>query len=166
MALTLPYPSMNFVPLDVLTAAEQNQLVANIEYIANQFPITNANIASSAVKSQNIDWTTMQFYEKRLHQAETLTQTSNYQYLEITGLKAEIPTVVGATYMLFYEAYWFSTYVSGNVEVYFFPRIDNQGGYTGSALGGLPQNHCSGMVYFTAIGITAGSLSLRRRNEG
>lgn len=47
MALTLPYPSMNFVPLDVLTAAEQNQLVANIEYIANQFPIT----------SPNIDWT-------------------------------------------------------------------------------------------------------------
>lgn len=39
MALTLPYPSMNFVPLDVLTAAEQNQLVANIQYIANQFPI-------------------------------------------------------------------------------------------------------------------------------
>ena len=38
MALTLPYPSMNFVPLDVLTAAEQNQLVTNIEYIASQFP--------------------------------------------------------------------------------------------------------------------------------
>ena len=44
MALTLPYPSMNFVPLDVLTAAEQNQLVANIEYIANQFPVTSSNI--------------------------------------------------------------------------------------------------------------------------
>ena len=58
MALTLPYPSMNFVPLDILTAAEQNQLVANIEYIANQFPITNANIGSQAVKSSNIDWTT------------------------------------------------------------------------------------------------------------
>lgn len=51
MALTLPYPSMNFVPLDILTAAEQNQLVANIEYIANQFPIT----------SSNIDWTTMAY---------------------------------------------------------------------------------------------------------
>ena len=47
---------MNFVPLDVLTAAEQNQLVANIEYIANQFPITSANIGSQAVKSSNIDW--------------------------------------------------------------------------------------------------------------
>ena len=49
MALTLPYPDMNFVPLDVLTAAEQNQLVANIEYIADQFPIT----------SDNIDFTTL-----------------------------------------------------------------------------------------------------------
>lgn len=58
MALTLPYPSMNFVPLDILTAAEQNQLVANIEYIANQFPITSANIGSQAVKSSNIDWST------------------------------------------------------------------------------------------------------------
>ena len=38
MALTLPYPDMDFVPLDILTAAEQDQLVANIEYIANQFP--------------------------------------------------------------------------------------------------------------------------------
>lgn len=56
MALTLPYPSMNFVPLDILTAAEQNQLVANIEYIANQFPIASANIGSQAVKSSNIDW--------------------------------------------------------------------------------------------------------------
>lgn len=31
--MALPYPGMNFVPLDVLTAAEQNQLVANIEYL-------------------------------------------------------------------------------------------------------------------------------------
>lgn len=34
MAITLPYPGMEFVPLDVLTAQEQNQLVANIEYTA------------------------------------------------------------------------------------------------------------------------------------
>lgn len=51
MALTLPYPNMNFVPLDVLTAAEQNQLVANIEYIANQFPVS----------SSNIDWATLAY---------------------------------------------------------------------------------------------------------
>lgn len=41
MALTLPYPDMNFVPLDVLTAAEQNQLVANIEYLANNVNTSN-----------------------------------------------------------------------------------------------------------------------------
>lgn len=49
MALTLPYPSMSFVPLDVLTAAEQNQLVANIEYIA-------ANTALAPIASTDINW--------------------------------------------------------------------------------------------------------------
>ena len=32
--MSLPYPSMVFVPLDVLTAEEMNQLVANIEYLS------------------------------------------------------------------------------------------------------------------------------------
>lgn len=49
MALTLPYPDMDFTPLDVLTAAEMDQIVSNYEYIANQFP----------VKSSNIDLTTL-----------------------------------------------------------------------------------------------------------
>lgn len=49
MSLALPYPSMVFVPLDVLTADEMNHIVANYEFIANQFPIT----------SDNIDWTTI-----------------------------------------------------------------------------------------------------------
>lgn len=36
MALvTLPYPNMDFVPLDILTANELDQLVANIEAINN-----------------------------------------------------------------------------------------------------------------------------------
>lgn len=32
--MSLPYPSMVFVPLDVLTAEEMNQLVANIESLS------------------------------------------------------------------------------------------------------------------------------------
>lgn len=44
MALTLPYPDLDFVPLDVLTADEMNQIVANYTYISNQFPITSENI--------------------------------------------------------------------------------------------------------------------------
>lgn len=51
MALTLPYPSMSFVPLDVLTAEEMNHIVSNYTYIANQFPISGANM----------DWTTINY---------------------------------------------------------------------------------------------------------
>lgn len=54
MALTLPYPGMDFVPLDVLTAAEQDQLVANIEYIANQFPIGASNIADGSISTTKL----------------------------------------------------------------------------------------------------------------
>lgn len=38
MAVTLPYPDLDFVPLDVLTAEEMNQIVANYTYIANNVP--------------------------------------------------------------------------------------------------------------------------------
>lgn len=71
MALTLPYPNMDFVPLDILTASELDQMVANIEYIASGsvFPlataniannaITTAKIANNAVTSSKIDFTTL-----------------------------------------------------------------------------------------------------------
>lgn len=49
MSLALPYPSMVFVPLDVLTADEMNHIVANYEFIANQFPITSSNIDSATL---------------------------------------------------------------------------------------------------------------------
>lgn len=39
MAVTLPYPSMNFVPLDILTAQQQNQLVANINFLAGKIEV-------------------------------------------------------------------------------------------------------------------------------
>ena len=55
MALTLPYPDMDFVPLDILTAQEQDQLVANIEYIASQFPLGANNIAENAIIGTKIN---------------------------------------------------------------------------------------------------------------
>lgn len=45
---TLPYPSMDFVPLDVLTADELDQIVANIE------AINNASIGAGAIDSNAI----------------------------------------------------------------------------------------------------------------
>lgn len=35
MAIVLPYPKLDFVPLDVLTAAEMNQMVANCNALAD-----------------------------------------------------------------------------------------------------------------------------------
>ena len=54
MALTLPYPDLVFVPLDILTAEEQNEIVANYTYIANQFPIAASNIDFSTFTSTNV----------------------------------------------------------------------------------------------------------------
>lgn len=47
MAFALPYPNMNFVPLDILTAQQQNQLVANIQALADEHKITSANVTPS-----------------------------------------------------------------------------------------------------------------------
>lgn len=59
MSLTLPYPDLDFVPLDVLTAEEMNQVVSNYTYISDQFPLTSDNIGQGAITSQNIDFTTL-----------------------------------------------------------------------------------------------------------
>lgn len=54
MALTtLPYPNMDFVPLDVLTADELDQIVANIEAI-NNATIGVSSIASNAITTPKI----------------------------------------------------------------------------------------------------------------
>lgn len=46
--MALPYPNMDFTALDVLHAADLDKLVANIEYLANKFPVS----------STDVDWTT------------------------------------------------------------------------------------------------------------
>lgn len=55
MAVSLPYPDMDFVPLDTLTAEEMNEIVANIEYIADLFPLSSDNIDLTTF---DVDYTT------------------------------------------------------------------------------------------------------------
>ena len=59
MALTLPYPNISFVPLDVLTAEELNHVVANYTAIAAAFPVSSNNIADSSITNSklNVTWT-------------------------------------------------------------------------------------------------------------
>lgn len=49
----LPYPSMDFVPLDVLTADELDQIVANINAINNGV-VATASIADGAITTAKI----------------------------------------------------------------------------------------------------------------
>lgn len=53
--MSLPYPSMVFVPLDILTAEEMNQIVGNIESLA-----AGTGLDSGAITSDKIDWTTLE----------------------------------------------------------------------------------------------------------
>lgn len=55
---TLPYPNMDFVPLDVLTADELDHIVANIDAI-NNASIPADSIADGAVTSDKIDFSTL-----------------------------------------------------------------------------------------------------------
>lgn len=73
----LPYPSMDFVPLDVLTADELDQIVANINAVNNgsantsqiannaistakiaDGAITTTKVADNAITGAKIDWST------------------------------------------------------------------------------------------------------------
>ncbi len=82
--VTLPYPNMDFVPLDVLTADELDQIVANIDAINNasiptdsiaNSAITTAKLADDSVTSDKIDWTTLTPYWKVVATSSSSTVT-------------------------------------------------------------------------------------------
>ena len=60
----LPYPSIDFVPLDVLTADELDELVANINAVNNgtvpDGAITTAKVVDGAITASKIDWDSME----------------------------------------------------------------------------------------------------------
>ena len=52
--MSLPYPSMVFVPLDILTAEEMNQIVGNIESLAAGTGLNDGAITSDKIDSATI----------------------------------------------------------------------------------------------------------------
>lgn len=51
--MALPYPGMDFTPLDILTAAEMDKIVANIESLAN-----GTGIADGVIQARKVDFKT------------------------------------------------------------------------------------------------------------
>lgn len=86
---TLPYPNMDFVPLDILTATELDQLVANIEAINNSNITTNA-IANRAVTATKFGSDVTAVKRTELFSGDatgnvTLSQSvDNFDQIEIT----------------------------------------------------------------------------------
>lgn len=66
--MSLPNPSMNFTPLDTLPASDLNKMVENIEALSD-----GSGLADGAVKSNNIDFTTL-LYGKHIKLQKTTTQ--------------------------------------------------------------------------------------------
>lgn len=54
--MALPYPSMSFVPLDILTAEEMNHMVANDQYLASYGATTEGSVSGT---SANASWYVM-----------------------------------------------------------------------------------------------------------
>lgn len=77
MAANMPYPSIVFVPLDVLTAEELNQMVQNTAYLANLFPLASINIGNNAIKDTNVDWSTMKKWVPDYANASSTNLASN-----------------------------------------------------------------------------------------
>lgn len=77
MTAPLPNPSLVFVPLDILTADELNQICQNVSYLAGLFPIQTANIAAGAINSDVIDYTSLKKWTPDYSQKSNLTLDSN-----------------------------------------------------------------------------------------
>lgn len=83
MSVTLPNPGMNFVPLEVLTAENQNKIVENVEFLASKIQdSTNAYVTSRLAiyidgtnGNDNNSGTTAQTAKKTLQSALDLLNT-------------------------------------------------------------------------------------------
>lgn len=106
---TLPYPNMDFVPLDVLTADELDQIVANIEAI-NNATINTGAIANGAVATAKI--------------ADGAVSTSKVADGAITGAKIDYSTLkfnygtAAPDTSLNYSSYDFGTYTIPETGIY------------------------------------------------
>lgn len=136
---TLPYPNMDFVPLDVLTADELDQIVANIDAI-NNASIPTDSIADGAVTSGKIDYATLANYVS--HLTNNVTLSASYKVLNTLTI-AEAGSYFVAGYAGFYR--------TASTESSDFQMQITGGDWTPYAIVTLPT--AGGYPSATAVGI-------------
>lgn len=160
--VTLPYPNMDFVPLDVLTADELDQIVANIDAINNasiptesiaNSAITTAKLADDSVTSDKIDWATLPCITIKgtgtTQNALGKLPFTTVAYSQGTGLSLSSNGILigaGITHVVVSASCYFS-HNSGST--YAWCRLDINGLTTGNT--SIAENSLYGSVNFPAI---------------
>ena len=129
----LPYPSMDFTPLDVLTADELDQLVANINAVNNgtvptasiaDGAITTPKIANKAITEAKIDRTSL--VAPIINQISIANATCPASWTDKLSLDvSNIPT--GAKFVVLGSIWWRAS--SASPAIALKAEYDGTGGY-------------------------------------
>lgn len=137
---TLPYPNMDFVPLDILTANELDQIVANIDAVNNaqitsaqmsNNAVTSAKIADGAVSFDKIDWTT--FGRQHTTSSTSVTIGTSATTMESFSLTAGTWLLIGTSDFNHnnsstgdsYLGFWNTTTNNSIGNMFYFNEVDN-----------------------------------------
>lgn len=137
--MSLPYPSMVFVPLDILTAEEMNQLVANIESLS-----AGTGLADGAITSGKIDSETYEI------QWNSHISSSSYTLTKIAGL------VILSIYSLTVDNTSSSSLVIGKLPDDVIPSIN-----VSSIGSNLQAQYVARLAITGGTGLTAGDIAVR-----
>lgn len=145
MALTtLPYPDMDFTPLDILTADELDHIVANYTAI-NNATINPASFEDKSISPNKIDWS---------------TTTDGSTYFKIGRLGICFGTIT-ATVGLRIESYWADATVNFPITYSVAPTIT----FTAQAYRGFDTPRLIN-VNTNSVSTTGSSICLERTSTG
>lgn len=89
--MSLPNPGMSFTPLDPLPAADLNDMVENIEALADGTGLDDASVTARAIESSAI---TLSY--QQLNSNTAVTGTS---YIDLSGLSVTVTVPAGGRYL-------------------------------------------------------------------
>ncbi len=114
--MALPYPSMSFVPLDVLTADELNQMVANDQYLATEVGTLTTDMTAVESVLESVEYSNPGEYQNA---AVTLSGADGYQALTSISVNMDYAgtMVVFANYLItnFYSTSAFRVRLDGTM---------------------------------------------------
>lgn len=114
--MALPYPSMSFVPLDVLSADELNQMVANDEYLATEVGTLTTDMTAVESALESVEYSNPGEYQNA---AVTLSGSDGTQTIASASVEMDCDgtMVIFANYLItdFYSTSAFRIRLDGEM---------------------------------------------------